>query len=178
MHGAVEPIERRYVPAGMVEDLRSDSIATQKVNFSARRRLKGSIMAKSKRKTSKARARSSSVKPLLGRTDHVRRSKGKNVSADSSNMATWVAMAQLTADCMAMPMHLAACRSPFELWRLQARLAHQWLIVMQSITFGRPLGRPTPGTLAAGNAVTTPWGGQKERRRPHRTASVGAHSRP
>jgi len=136
------------------------------------------IMAKSKRKTSKARVRSSSVKPLLGRTDHVRRSKGKNVSAESSNMATLVAMAQLMADYMAMPMRLAACRSPFELWHLQTRLAHQGLIVMQSIMFGRPLGRPTPGTLAAGNAVTTPLGGQKERRRPCRAASVGAHSRP
>ena len=29
------------------------------------------------------------------------------------------------------------CRSPFDLWREQARVAHQGLMLMQSVAFGR-----------------------------------------
>src|SRR4051794_14824290 len=103
-----------------------------------------SRMPKSKGRAFKARARLSRIQPVLVRADDVRRSKGRNVSAENSNTAPWAAMARLTTDYMAVPMLVAACRSPFDLWCLQARLAHQGLVGMQSMALGRPSIVPLP----------------------------------
>ena len=92
------------------------------------------MKTKPKRKKSKAIARSPS-KPLLGSDAYVR--KGKNVAA--ANIAPFASMARMATNLMFMPMRLAACRSPFELWREQVALAHQGMVMMQSVAFGRPI---------------------------------------
>ena len=154
---------------------------------------------KTKRKTSKARTRSTRAHPLLGRADHVRKGKkalvakkasaakkalaakrvlfaekslaakkvaagnaladkialvdptsaadgkaaayakalaDKLAAAETARPAPSAATARLTASYMALPMRLATCRSPFDLWREQARVAHESLMLMQS-AFGR-----------------------------------------
>ena len=56
--------------------------------------------------------------------------------AETARPAPLAATARLTASYMALPIRLAACRSPFDLWREQARVAHESLMLMQS-AFGR-----------------------------------------
>jgi hypothetical protein len=51
-------------------------------------------------------------------------------------------MGRLVASYMGMPMNRAWSRFPFELWRAQALVAYQGLMMMQSIAFGRPLELP------------------------------------
>ena len=92
---------------------------------------------KTKQKKSKARARSS-TKPLLAKDAYVRRSK----NGASANKAPSAPTLGLMASYMTMPMRLAACRTPLELWRVQVGLAHQGLVLMQSFAFGRPLVAP------------------------------------
>jgi hypothetical protein len=148
-----------------------------------RRRNWHDTKTKTKRKTSKARNRSTRrAQPLLGRADYVRKGKkalavkkalaakqvlaaekaladkialthqsavdekaaanervlaDKMAIAERSTTAPLAATARLTASYMALPIRLAACRSPFDLWREQARVAHQSLMLMQSVAFGR-----------------------------------------
>ena len=92
---------------------------------------------KTKRQKSKAKARSS-TKPLLRSDAYVRRSK----NGVAASWATSAPMSGLVASYMTMPMRLAACRTPLELWRVQAGLAHQGLMLMQSLAFGRPIVAP------------------------------------
>ena len=56
--------------------------------------------------------------------------------AETARPAPLAATARVTASYMALPIRLAACRSPFDLWREQARVAHESLMLMQS-AFGR-----------------------------------------
>jgi hypothetical protein len=56
--------------------------------------------------------------------------------AETARPTPLAATARLTGSYMALPIRLAACRSPFDLWREQARVAHESLMLMQS-AFGR-----------------------------------------
>lgn len=49
-----------------------------------------------------------------------------------SKTAPFAAAARLTASYMGLPIRLAACRSPFDLWREQMRIAHEGLTLVQS----------------------------------------------
>jgi hypothetical protein len=94
---------------------------------------------KSNRKKSKARARSPRAKPLYASTAHVRRDEQK--VEKKPTMTPFAASAgRLMASYMGMPMRLAWSRFPFELWRAQALVAYQGLMMMQSMAFGGPTG--------------------------------------
>jgi hypothetical protein len=108
------------------------------------------VKTKANRKKSKARARALRAKPLLGSVGYVRKQKSKNGSAGemtvppekaSSNAAPMASVARMMVNSMAMPMRLAGSSLPLEIWRAQALLAYQGLLAMQSIAFGRPMGR-------------------------------------
>ena len=83
------------------------------------------VKAKSNRK--KSRGRTQRAKPLLGRSDDVRRSNIVPAKEPGSGHVP-------------MPMLLM----PLEVWRAQTRLAYQGLMMMQTIVFGRPIGVTLP----------------------------------
>jgi len=86
------------------------------------------VKSKSNRKNSKGRMQR--AKPLLGRSDDVRRSNKVTAKEPVPGYVT-------------MPMLLMS-RFPLEVWRAQTRLAYQGVMMMQTIVFGRPIGVTLP----------------------------------
>jgi len=86
------------------------------------------MAVKSKSNRKKSRGRTQRAKPLLARSDVVRRSN--NVPAKEPGYAP-------------MPTMFMS-RFPLEIWRAQTRPAFQGLMMMQTMVFGRPVGIKVP----------------------------------
>ena len=97
-------------------------------------------------KTPKKRAgtrRVRSPQPLRVTRNYVRRSgRQKRQSASASLPLQVDAAGQIVALWWSYPLRLAACRSPFDLWREHARFSHQVLLAAQTMPFGRPFAYP------------------------------------
>ena len=89
-----------------------------------------SMAVKTKSNRKKSRGRTQRAKPLLGRSDDVRRSNKVPAKEPGPGYAP-------------MPMMLMS-RFPLEVWRAQTRLAYQGLMMMQTMVFGRPVGITMP----------------------------------
>ena len=98
-----------------------------------------SVKTKSKLRSHKTRSRVS-TKPLLAAKGEVR------TGMPRSNLDTvpspFASMGKLMAAYLEFPAHLAACRSPFDLWLAHMRLAQHVLVIAQSVAFGRPVVGP------------------------------------
>ena len=93
------------------------------------------VKTKSNRKKSKGRTRR--AKPLLGRSDDVRRSS--NGSAKVARPPNIALTTHPAAGYVTVPVRLMS-QLPLQVWRAQMLLAYQGLMMMRALAFGRPIG--------------------------------------